>query len=75
MTTTKHRRLDKLLEANPIAKEAETVVREALDELEMLRRSGFGGNGFTLVSPFGEKGRFRAGAIKRVSGVKSTYGA
>lgn len=52
---TKKPNLDELLEANPKARKQEQVVRDAVRDLERLRKQGFGGRGYTLAPPFGEK--------------------
>ncbi|MHB1104239.1 MAG: hypothetical protein ACYC0C_16000 [Devosia sp.] len=52
---TKKPSLDELLKANPKAQKQEQVVRDAVRDLERLRKEGFGGRGYTLTPPFGEK--------------------
>jgi hypothetical protein len=59
--------LEKLLSANPAAKKHETVIRETLQALRQMHQEGFGGEGYRLVPPFGEKQFGLKQASKRYS--------
>ena len=59
--------LKSLLKANPAAQKHEKAIREALKDVDQLRKDGFAGDGYRLVSPYGEKRQLRAseGMIER----------
>jgi hypothetical protein len=54
---SKKQTMENLLKANPKAKQQEQVIKDALDELDKLRREGVATRGYNLVPPFGEKRR------------------
>jgi hypothetical protein len=55
MAMTKKATLDALLDANPMAKKQEQLIRAALRDVRKLRDQGISGEGYTLLPPFGEK--------------------
>jgi hypothetical protein len=52
-------RLQDLLAENPAVANDEELIREVLASVRRLRREGFGGEGYRLVPPFGDKRRLR----------------
>jgi hypothetical protein len=69
------RDLDKHLRANPKAKKHSKVIKETLKALDSLKESGYGDEGYSLVSPYGgDKSPY--GATRRAAtDVKLTYSA
>jgi hypothetical protein len=65
---TKQKLVKRLLKANPKARKQEQVIRETMKDLAALRRQGFGGPGYRLIVPFGDK-QLRAdeGLARRLS--------
>lgn len=60
--------IDDLLTTNPKAKKHEKLLREALAEIKKLRAEGFGGEGYRLVSPYGDKRQLKGSTGRLTDG-------